>query len=408
MFPTSKSPIGLDFERTDSCYDQKDLHNFGPWMNTAPFEVDLTQNKVKIDLSNSIPTKSDNSPRDIGTLHLGVLVDSKPCVLLLSEETGIPYTTSNSGGIFTINVDASQKEKLSNSVLVVARLSDGGDGDEICGESLIAGRGKHTVQVLLQESAYFVRPKGYYSDRLEKEDVSKQELYVTKYGAPVKGVEVQMFPGNSVYPPNGIQPQTWRATTNSDGIATFEFAVTADIPAGRKYDNAKCLDEESKPRNILPIDGQVYTFTFCASVECEDQGITLSFLAFSDVGSQLTPTWQDVEPILSQHVGMIPMGTGTFESLTEPKNLQLFKSSLDLQFHDPHHVPATRDLSPKKRKMLATWADNPVPIKNRCDPSGLSFLFLMIPARPIPICTALLITCQKVLFILTGWYQLLH
>ena len=380
MFPTSKSPIGLDFERTDSCYDQKDLHNFGPWMNTAPFEVDLTQNKVKIDLSNSIPTKSDNSPRDIGTLHLGVLVDSKPCVLLLSEETGIPYTTSNSGGIFTINVDASQKEKLSNSVLVVARLSDGGDGDEICGESLIAGRGKHTVQVLLQESAYFVRPKGYYSDRLEKEDVSKQELYVTKYGAPVKGVEVQMFPGNSVYPPNGIQPQTWRATTNSDGIATFEFAVTADIPAGRKYDNAKCLDEESKPRNILPIDGQVYTFTFCASVECEDQGITLSFLAFSDVGSQLTPTWQDVEPILSQHVGMIPMGTGTFESLTEPKNLQLFKSSLDLQFHDPHHVPATRDLAPKKRKMLATWADNPVPIKIDVTP-GLSFLFFDDPSN---------------------------
>ena len=94
---------------------------------------------------------------------------------------------------------------------LVLRLSDSGDGDEICGESLIAGHGKHTAQVLLQESA--------------------------------------------------------SALPHLNSLSPLTFLLVASQNA-------------AKPRNILPIDGQVYTFAFRASVECEDQGFTL---AFSDV-----------------------------------------------------------------------------------------------------------------------------
>jgi hypothetical protein len=353
-------------------------------MNTAPFEVDYTRHEVRIDLSNSLPTKSDNSIKDIGVLRLGALVESVPCVQLLGDERGIPYTDTSSGGIFKIAFDPSQHQTLSSSALVIAEESGtGGSRIKVCGES--SSTGKHKALVLLRESTYFMRPRGYYAGRLQSlGDISRQEFYVTKYGKPVSHEAVKIIPGESVIPPNGVKPVQQTKTTSADGIAVFDFTVAADIPENRTYRDSGCYDAAGKPINTLPIDGQVYFFTFCVDSSCKDQGITLSFRAFSDVTPPPIPSWEeDVEPILKHYVGMIPMGLGTYESVTERRNLQRLKSSLGVPIDHPEHVPATRDLSPKKRKIITDFLNNPISLTtvaqvdddqiplNRCDPNVL-------------------------------------
>jgi hypothetical protein len=50
---------------------------------------------VRLDLSSSVPTDLNNDLRNFGTLRLGILLSSPSCVLLLGDESGIPYNSTD-------------------------------------------------------------------------------------------------------------------------------------------------------------------------------------------------------------------------------------------------------------------------------------------------------------------------
>ena len=368
-------PIGLTFEEGDLCYGKEDdITQFGPWMYTAPFEVDTENGQVHLDISNSVSSTLDNSLRNIGTLRVGVLVDD--CIQILLDED-IPYDDSDllpvNSGIYDITLDATLLAQLDDYPLVMGQyLSDSTEGTAICGEFLSTDDTSHSMNIMLQESEYFVRPNGYYVDRLDRtlNPSSTMELYVTRYGQPAQ-VNVEVQSGWSFLPPNGIIPSSSTATSDGDGIATFEFVLQDTIPEDRLYGTQQCT-EATDPSNgfQLPIEGQVYNFTFCVSttdIPCQTTDINFAFLAFSDVDySDSTPNWVDnVEPILAQFARLAPimdtiLDMGSYADVTKSHNINLMRETLLLDFDDPSYMPTTRDLSPANRDMILTWLDNPI------------------------------------------------
>ena len=372
------NPVRLTFEPDDLCYGQN-ISAYGDWTNFAPVEVDRDRFEIRLDLSNSLSTDIFNNVRDIGTLRLGVLTNS--CVQLLGEnDEGLPYTSSEyfplNSAIYTIPVDPTVLDTVSSNPLVVVQVLNGEEGsNEICGES--TGNSAH---IILQEYAYFIRPKNYYVDFLDRHNhpVSNTTVYVTKYGAPVSGLQVDVIASNElgslgkVIPADGVIPSTWSSKTDERGLVTFEFKLNEDvrIPKERHYTNPPCTEcENPDNRTTLPIDGQVYFFYYCtneSSVECSKYNFVRSyFLAFSDVEYTRPYTWvKDVGPILSQYARMAPimrkvLDLNSYREVTRPRNLNLLNRTLRVDMDHPSHMPTTRDLSPVKRSMILEWLENP-------------------------------------------------
>ncbi|KAI8489964.1 hypothetical protein Bbelb_323250 [Branchiostoma belcheri] len=71
------------------------------------------------------------------------------------------------------------------------------------------------------------------------------------------------------------------------------------------------------------------------------------------------PTWHDdVYPIFRQYANLYPVmkpiiNLASYEDVTRKR--KLLQHALELPETDPNHMPVTRDLSPKKRKMILSW-----------------------------------------------------
>ena len=378
---TANNPLDLTFTPEDLCYDQE-VAGYNPWLSKAPFEVDESRLEVAVDLSNALPSNLYNTLRDIGMLQLGILQtpNSESCVYLLGSD-GIPYLSDgwlrNTGGIYVYQLDEQQAGMLADSVLVVVQVVSGSGGMPICGE-LPSVQGAHTVQILLQENPYFVRPWNYYVDRLEYQGISSQTLYVTYFGNPAPGTSVTVYQTNpDVLPDAAVTPDVSTKETDLEGKVTFTFTVNAEIPFPRQYADEQC----SEPTTLtLPIDGQVYRFQYCVGGDACSPATDISeitFLAFSTVTYTLPPYWDpDVQPILAQyaHLNNIMktiLDLGDYWDVTRPSNIHLLELSMSVDFESPAYMPTTRDLSPTKQQMILQWlqapmysSDSPYPSQN--------------------------------------------
>jgi hypothetical protein len=373
-------PLGLtaNEDENDLCYNQSNLTDFGKWTNFAPFEVDQEKFEVRFDLSNSIPTNLSNTLRSIGTLRLGVLLES--CVLLLGEESdqGIPYASTielpKTNAIYSVPVDRLLMGELANNPIVVVQILQSGVGkDNLCTQHI--GGEEHSINIILQEYPYFVRPKGYYTIFLDRNynSTGTQTVYATRYGRAMKGIQlnvVQKKPLNGP-PEKGVVPVTLSTFTDENGLATFEFKLEENIPVLRHYMKPPCKNSPYPDDNrTLPIDGQVYFFYYCpvdANISCEKYNYVQSFtLAFSDMNYTRPYTWvKDVGPILSQYARLAPtmgniMDLSSYYNVTKLNNLNLLNLTLRLDIDDPSYMPTTRDLSPTKRAMILEWIKRPI------------------------------------------------
>jgi len=255
------------------------------------------------------------------------------------------------------------------------------------------------VSLLLLEVDYFIRPMGYYMDRLEYsdgnanvKDSSEFTLLVTRFGKPVVGEEVEIKADSfkTTLPCGAVSPTESSKTSDSNGQVSFTFKVTSPIPKIRMYTENVCASISNKtstkfeflsrnkyPRSSqcdeakysLPIDGQVYNFFYCMKKNCklpeEDEAI-VSILAFSTITYEKPYEWvRDVEPIFKQyhHLHYI-MGTildmSNFTQVTSKHNVELLKDVFSKEIEDPNYMPITRDLSPVKKQMILEWLDNPI------------------------------------------------
>ena len=269
--PTSKVPLGMTFGEDDLCSAKKNREN-AIWLYAAPFEIDQ-YNGLHVDFSNSFPAHLNNTVRDIGTLKLGYLDEGQGCVTLFKDEDGIQYLSNTflkiNGGIHTYALKEREATLLSEHKLVVVQMVDGSDvhhTDHTCGITSL----QQPVQILLEEPAFYIRPVGYYVDRLStgSKPVSDSiEFYVTQYGKPVQSpyqIKVRNFFENGqqcpdthvcnasckegkgrVIPADGVIPeQDMKPIVN--GRASFTFKIYGNIPPEREYFCLPCDNDVKK------------------------------------------------------------------------------------------------------------------------------------------------------------------
>ena len=368
-------PVQLQFDSEDLCQEQVISH-FGPWLFNAPFEVDQEKNIIHLDLSNSLPSDLHNNLRDIGSLRIGIFRLDLGCVHILDYD--LSYTDKDqlpiTSGVHDISIDPSLITDLGKNPLVLGQYLDNTGGNSpICGEFLVKNeQNSHSFQILLQENEYFIRPKGYYVDRLDRVDhpSSTLQLYATSYGQPIE-VPVTVKYAFEFLPRDGIVPSSTLVNTNKEGIANLEFHLNenVEIPKMRQYGTRQCNGTADPSYELeLPIDGQVYNFTYYVadSKEDTDTDYVIAFLAFSDIKEVAEPTWvDDVEPILSQFARQAPimstvLNMSSYKDVTQVHNINLLKKTLSLDFEHPSYMPTTRDLSPAKKKMIQKWLEHPL------------------------------------------------
>ncbi len=377
LVPTKNSPLSLKDDDLNNGTRSCNCKNPQPWMYKAPFEVNKQYKLISVDLSNSLPFSLNNSLCDLKTLYLGILVrntfdSSEECVHVIGNES-IPYMVDgwmkSSGGIYSHSLDDARLALLSHAQVVVAQI----DTTAVQGETPICGKsGIHSAHILLQEVPYFVRPKGYFVDRLEYNDTSTQTLYVTHFGEPAENIPIKLIQNGRVIPSDGVKPDQWIKVTNSGGLVSFQFTVPNRIPYPRQYMNEQC----NPPTKFLPIDGQVYLFRYrvdesMTDEECVDYDklysvSAISLLAFSTIDYAYPPYWVGgVQPIFAQYAQLSPimmtiLNLSSYADVTQEQNRFLLNLSMNLPFEDPGYMPTTRDLSPTKRNMILEWLQNPL------------------------------------------------
>ena len=376
-------PLGMKFGRDDLCYGMN-LSLFDPWTHVAYFEVDAARYEVRIDISNSLPTDLSNSIRDFGKMRLGILM--KSCVYLLGEESGLPYATMEdlpiTSGIYAVPVHPSLMHLISTHLLVLVQVLDNREGTGVvCSESVSSSGLAQSVQILLQETLYYLRPTGAYKhslDRLRKPEV-KQTILVTKYGKPMEGLKIstkRYYPNEyeKVYVADvGIIPESWSVITDESGLATFTFHINPNvsIPKERRYYRPLCTFPGSTRTDVfLPIDGHEYLYDYCVEMTnnaCHYTSDIASYLiAFSDVSFTRPYTWmKDVGQIFKLYARLAPamkqiLDLSSYEEVTLPENLIKLNFTLRLDEDDPSYMPTTRDLSPAKREMILEWLEDPI------------------------------------------------
>ena len=387
MFPTRKMARNLESTLCEYCIhkfsDQAEVIVNSPIsMGITPFEVSSDGSEVRLDLSNSLLLDTYQNIRDIGILHLGVLLQ-KGDVRRISLPDGIPYRCNDryiaSSGIYIIQVsDASIRQLVKTRPLVIYDVLPMSEQQEQC----ILTPSHYNI--LLLEEKYYIRSHDYYLGRLDNNHVTsiEHDVYVTRYGEPVNGVDVIVKPtvnaevGDSLPKPYGAVTFGNSTSTTVNGVARFKFQrdTSVHIPLmNREYGIQKCPNDNS---TTITIDGQVYLFSFgiggfnCSY--CEEYNVVI--LAFSDIivdslqrDTYIRPyTWlDDVEPILSQYARITPvmkniLDMGSYVDLTKPQNINIMKKVLALDINDPSYMPTTRDLSPGKRDMIMEWLDMPL------------------------------------------------
>ena len=386
----------------------------------------LIHHKLVVDISNAFPVDVNRQALDIGELWFGVLNTGKgeDSVTIFGEE--IPYKGMdilNTGGVVEQSIDL-QAVPLENSLLVVVKEVDSdASGDNIVSineafPSLKTVKRKGLL--VLRELLHFVRPTGFYMDRLEysnpSKDSSDMTLLVTSYGKFVENAEVKVEALLGVIPEGGVIALENEHTTDSQGLVTFTFKAHSSIPFPRQYPSHPCktgncpeyLQEHGSHNDPgedtvyeFPIDGQVYHFCYyvahdsapadgCARNPNLNIFEVLSFLSFSTESYEPPYTWVDhVQPIFEQvyHLHYIMrtiLDLSNYTEVTLPHNIQLLKMSLSLDESDANYMPVTRDLSPTKKNMILTWLERPCYTKDNCDSSGIYFAQPICQTPPSP------------------------
>ena len=378
------------------CPNADPIHN---GVNIAPFIYDKSRKILVFDISNTFPSDMSNNKLDLGNLWIGVL--NNGAVTIFGES--LPYLHSNTwnkGGVVEYVVPSELESTVQNFPMVIVKeVEENSSGDNTYPHKhSFSSLSSSKVVVLLQEMHYFVRPMGYYHGRMEYGNrncnSTKVTLLVTTFGRPVNNIVVVVNALNAV-PAGGVIAQENFQTSDKHGLVTFLFQANRSIPLSRLYKQHPCITgdcpditQSEKMYEInstgdtdilhrFPIDGQVYHFCYFVAVSgksipsCEDIfpkiafTQVISFLSFSSIFYKRPYTWIDhVRPIFEQvhhlhHIMSTVLDMSSYHDVTQPYNIKLLKSVLSKDINDAGYMPVTRNLSPRKMKMIQEWLDRP-------------------------------------------------
>ncbi|XP_013410453.1 uncharacterized protein LOC106173762 [Lingula anatina] len=343
----------------------------GPFCH-APFSIDHAMNLLTIDVGNSFRSSFNGSfnTQTLGRLYVGFQpalgesseVDCNSQVVYAGE---INYTTEywyeRTAGVVTLNLTETLsgkaiKEQLHVSPLVIFKYKKE-NGTLVCQKPVLVERHHGLTVGAMITNTY----------RKEPGEAWSFHLFASKFGVPQPGVELSLNYGGEHCPMQICGPCTTGFSTPQSALSFPPFVVTdeggfANIPL-MAYDPM----EGAPYPHVVELQGSQLYLLF----------INMSFGGISDAalfhfGARVfqiyhvpdTPTWYDhVLPTLEPYHNLFPV-MRSFVHLTDYhsvlENKDKMKAVLSLPIDDPHHMPTTRDLSKRKRKMLLDWLENPI------------------------------------------------
>lgn len=190
------------------------------------------------------------------------------------------------------------------------------------------------------------------------------DFYATNLGKPLPGKTIVFKPDTNNIPPlqtNPGDPKIGEPTkiltflpkdsVNTDSVGSASITITATDPGN--------------PRGY--IDGQVYGISYNLSDQDFANGNQwnfISLLVFDSVPASYinNPDWEkDIKPIMQRYANLYPlMSKGIFNLACQhvfDDNAEILKFVFSKEKTDPDYMPATRDLSRDKQKMIINYLD---------------------------------------------------
>lgn len=371
----------------------------------APFDVrdgEKDGTLVTLNLGNSLPT---NKPGyDIAMDVLG------PLTLVYFDQAKAPVISIDNAVTFArLPADMETELRLSAGILEVAiddsLLPTGIDGETAAKHistmplGLVGEPQPATKKIWLAENLqgynlradkflYRMNPGVPSSDEQPIGETAELRLYVTKFGAPVAGVELKLHKfsqaealqyTNSTLGTGGTRgiknlSIPAEALTLTDTSNSANSSATEDISVKTGTDGIARVTlqaaDPGTPRADQNVDGQVYFVGYgfadnaIAMNYTQDKNDLVSVMVYSQFPIPEAPTWHNcIKHILPQYQKLYPiMGRfqlGDYQSVVE--NAAAISHVLSLPMQDPLHMPVSRDLSIERKQAILDWIASGTP-----------------------------------------------
>ena len=191
--------------------------------------------------------------------------------------------------------------------------------------------------------------------RLEAKETITSDVFVTRFGKPLRNTAVAVSPYNSIFisvPGSGKHEQAKFSKkifyTNITGIATLRIptissnfrrkSLDGNLEGYYFYVPSSKMHADMVPKRFSMIVARVYSqFSFPEDI-----------------------TWSDhIRPIFQTYANLFPvmnrrsLDLGNYFDVVEHKSI--ISTSMSLPMSHPSFMPATRDLSKEKRRMILKW-----------------------------------------------------
>lgn len=220
-----------------------------------------------------------------------------------------------------------------------------------------------TYKKVMVEQQHYVRADKFVFRKNPPKELCEVEFYVTNLGKLFDAtIDIQdatqallNTPPNTGWPNIGTPPV-------SNVFANGGVVIVDCYETGK----AKFTFTPNDPGNPrVYIDGQIYGLSYNLSqqdfaTEC-NQSNFLSLLIFTGpTTSEIVPGWDDfIQPIMQQYANLYPLMSKGIFNLADKKvvdaNAQILKLVFSKDVHDPNYMPATRDLSDYKKKVIIDY-----------------------------------------------------
>ncbi len=328
------------------------------WVTTTYFDV--IGSTLTIDFGNSFPIDTNGELCRLYRYFVGLLLNNQEKVEIISE---LPYRHNDwyqlTVGIQDFELNEMHQNLIKNHkvALVVFKTEPKGDHLDQVIYPICSNENTHNcVYTLLVEDPYLITPMDYSNYRLEKGNIALPKLKVRHFGSiPTSqlSVTVSDISHNAIATESDLV-YTSIERTDETGVATFRF-VAGDVGTPRKG-----------------IDGQLFIFTYCICEDCKKMnflgqkcegstGNYISFFVWSHYIYEKPYFWDPhIQPIFSYYEKMFPamsriIKLGDYDDVIKPHNINLILFSMSLHINHPGYMPASRDLSPTKIKMIKEW-----------------------------------------------------
>jgi len=320
-------------------------------VNYATALVDEKLKQIVLDMGNSLQFSTGGVVNETRDLRLMVSLSGGNLIEIGKINYSSPDWYMGTSGICTFPLSDEQLAQIQqNPIVIMQAVTTPSDAFTL--------ENTTTYAPVMTESTQYVRADKFVF-RLNPADKCTVNFYATNLGKALPNAQILIQDataatlGPDQTPPVGTpaleefsRQNPVEITTDENGQATLTFVAP----------------DPGNPRGY--IDGQVYGLSYNLSTQkfsdC-NQSNFISLLIFSGEPSpQFVPDWDNfIQPIMQQYANLYPlMSKGIFnlaDKMVVDNNAQILKLVFSKDIHDSNFMPATRDLSAYKTKVILDY-----------------------------------------------------